>query len=142
MEMQSATITTTATTATAIKEQGQRVQQLFSTFEDNKDDDDDDDDVCDDDDDEKAMLSRLLMICKYLTSSINAEFSCSVRGITTDRYSGRKQAIANRTQDIGKDRERRIERVKSDALMPFVYCQQLFRQLFLFDYPRRIAIFL
>jgi len=139
MEMQSATITTT--TATAIKEQGQRVQQLFSTFEDNKDDDDDDD-VCDDDDDEKAMLSRLLMICKYLTSSINAEFSCSVRGITTDRYSGRKQAIANRTQDMGKDRKRRIERVKSDALMPFVYCQQLFRQLFLFDYPRRIAIFL
>jgi len=138
MEMQSATITTTAT---AIKEQGQRVQQLFSTFEDNKDDDDDDD-VCDDDDDEKAMPSRLLMICKYLTSSINAEFSCSVRGITTDRYSGRKQAIANRTQDIGKDRERRIERVKSDALMPFVYCQQLFRQLFLFDYLRRIALFL
>jgi len=140
MEMQSATITTTATTATAIKEQGQRVQQLFSTFEDNKDDGDDDD-VCDDDDDEKAMLSRLLMICKYLTSSINAEFSCSVRGITTDRYSGRKQAIANRTQDIEKDRERRIERVKSDALMPLVYFQQLFRQLFLFEYHRRIAIF-
>jgi len=58
MEMQSATITTTA-----IKEQGQRVQQLFSTFQDNKDDDDDDDD------DEKEMLSRLLMICKYLTSA-------------------------------------------------------------------------
>jgi len=92
MEMQSATITTTATTATAIKEQGQRVQQLFSTFEDNKDEGDEDD-VCDDDDG-KAMPSRLLMICKYLTSSINAEFSCSVRGITTDRYSGRKQAIA------------------------------------------------
>jgi len=34
---------------------------------------------------------------------INAEFSCSVRGITTDRNAGRKEAIASRTKDIESD---------------------------------------